>query len=143
MLDPVLLSIDPAENSEDVAAQQAYLAALTQPQLSPDPDPVLAVPEAGSDGQIPAATISKAPNETASPHLSAGSADPASSPYAALAAAASDGHSSPAESSEPSSIPVAEGSVLRPHPSAVRHSTRSRRLVGAGGNANLVLGLTP
>ena len=38
-LDPDLLPIDLDEASEDLAAQAAYLAALTQDDVKPDPDP--------------------------------------------------------------------------------------------------------
>ena len=72
ILDPALLSVDPDGHSEDIAAQQAYLAALTQPSSEPEQQVEAAAPSSESEQPPKAAVPSSEPEqqlEAAAPSL--------------------------------------------------------------------------
>ena len=154
ILDPALLSVDPAGHSEDVAAQQAYLAALTQPSSEPEQQPEAAYPAAlaqpslepeqqqqqpeeavqGADAEgttAPAESSDGLPKEPALQRSVKSERDgDAASQHADIpSAAVEDGHSSQAESSQLLLAPAAERDRRRSEPGAVRCSARKRRPV--------------
>ncbi len=102
ILDPALLSVDPAGHSEDLAAQQAYLAALTQPSSEPEQ-------------QLEAATPSLEPEQP--PEAAAPSSEPEHQPEAAAPSSEPEQQrEAVTPSSEPEQLLEAAALSLKPEP---------------------------